>query len=240
MFKTIFAFAYVAVSMIIYFPLGIIAMIFHFIGLRKLTARFIHWFGHTWSRSMIKVIGCTVTVTGIENIPREGGVCFVSNHDGYFDIILLFAYCGRLIGFIAKRELIFIPLLNCWIYMIGGLFIDRRNGRKAIRTINKGVERIKSGGSLVIFPEGHRAKGRGIQPFHPGSLKLATMAETHIVPVAIKGTYEVFEKNLRVSSTSLKLAFCEPIDTAGIPATDRKLVLSDKIYSVIKEKLEAL
>ena len=156
MIKTIFAFTYVALSMIIYFPLGLIAMIFHFLGFKKLTARFIHWFGHTWSRSMIKVIGCTVTVTGIENIPKEGGVCFVSNHDGYFDIILIFAYAGRLIGFIAKRELLFIPFLNCWIYMIGGLFIDRRNGRKAIRTINKGVERIKSGGSLVIFPEGHR------------------------------------------------------------------------------------
>ncbi|MCL2245204.1 MAG: 1-acyl-sn-glycerol-3-phosphate acyltransferase [Treponema sp.] len=238
MIKTILAFGYVILSMILYFPLGLIGIVFRLLRFKKLTARFVHWFGYTWSRSMIKVIGCTVTVTGVENIPKEGGVCFVSNHDGYFDIILLFAYSGRLIGFIAKKELLFIPLLNCWIYMVGGLFIDRKNGRKAIRTINKGVERIKSGGSLVIFPEGHRSKGKGLQPFHPGSLKLATMAEAPIVPVAIKGTYEVFEKDLRVKSTELKLTFCEPIETAGIPTADRKLVLSDKIYSVIKEKLE--
>jgi 1-acyl-sn-glycerol-3-phosphate acyltransferase len=121
--------------------------------------------------------------------------------------------------------------------MIGGLYIDRSTARKAIRTINKGVQRIKSGGGLIIFPEGHRSKGRGLLPFHPGSLKLATAAEAPIVPVAIEGTYEVFDKTYRITNTPLKLTFCEPICTADLPSADKKLVLSDRIFSVIKEKL---
>jgi 1-acyl-sn-glycerol-3-phosphate acyltransferase len=187
---------------------------------------------------MIRLSGCTVTVLGAENIPRKGGVCFVSNHGGIFDIVLLMRYTGRSIGFVAKKELGLIPLLNMWIYVLGGLFIDRKNIRKALKTINKGVARIKAGAAMLIFPEGHRSRGRGLLPFHPGSLKLATQSEAVIVPAAITGSYDVFEKNYRVNSVPLRIVFCPPINTADIPATDRKLALSDQIYDVIKAALE--
>jgi len=91
----------------------------------------------------------------------------------------------------------------------------------------------------VIFPEGTRSKGRGLLPFHLGSLKLATMANAPIVPVAIEGSYDIFEKNLRVVSVPVKIAFLEPIDTASLPNEDKKNVLSERIYSAIKEELEA-
>jgi 1-acyl-sn-glycerol-3-phosphate acyltransferase len=189
---------------------------------------------------ILKIIRCKVTVTGRENVPRQGGVCFVSNHEGYFDIVLLLAHCGRPIGFVAKKELLLIPFLNIWIYLIGGSFIDRSTPRKAMRTINKGVERIKAGGGMIIFPEGHRSKGQGIFPFHPGSLKLATHAEAPIVPVALSGSYNVFEKYHRLRRAALKVTFCEPIDTASLPAADRKFILCDRVYSVIKEQLPVM
>jgi 1-acyl-sn-glycerol-3-phosphate acyltransferase len=238
MIRTIVIFLYVAVSMVVLVPFGIIAVLFGFLGLRKPMAWFVCWFGTGWGRILIFLAGCTVTVAGTENIPKEGGVCFVSNHCGYFDIVLLLAYCGRPIGFVAKRELIFIPMLNVWIYMIGGLYIDRGSPRKAMRTIRKGVARIKKGGGMIIFPEGTRSKGRGLLPFHPGSLKLATMAEAQIVPVAISGSYNVFEKNGKVVRSSAKIGFCPPIVTAGLSHEEKKQALSDRIYSVIKAELE--
>jgi len=238
MIMTILAFAYVIVTMLLVFPLGMIAMVFYFLGLRSQMRQFICLVGNVWGQLVIKVIGCKVTVTGRENIPKKGGVCFVANHTGYFDIVLMLAYCKRSVGFVAKKELIFVPLLNCWIYMVGGLFIDRKDARKALRTINRGVKRIKSGGGMLIFPEGHRSKGQGLLPFHAGSLKLATMAGAPIVPVALQGSYDVFERNLRVAKVPLKVTFCEPIDTGALPPEERKLVLSDRIYSIIKEKLE--
>jgi 1-acyl-sn-glycerol-3-phosphate acyltransferase len=238
MIKTVFVFGYLVFTVIFLFPFGVIAMLFYFLGLRKLMTLAVYGIALGWARALIKITGCKVAVSGVENIPKKGGVCFVSNHCGYFDIVLLFACCGRPIGFIAKKELMFIPLLNLWIYMIGGLYIDRGSLRKAVRTINRGVQKIKSGGGIIIFPEGHRSKGRGLLPFHPGSLKLATMAEAPIVPVAIEGSYDVFEKTYRVTGASAKVTFCEPIDTARLPPQDRKVVLSDRIYAVIKEKLE--
>ncbi|MCL2759285.1 MAG: 1-acyl-sn-glycerol-3-phosphate acyltransferase [Treponema sp.] len=190
-----------------------------------------------WAKAVISATGCKVKVAGRDKIPKKGGVCFVSNHCGFFDIALLLAYCGRPFGFIAKRELIYIPFVNAWIFMLGGLFIDRKNVRKAIRTINKGVERIKRGGGMIIFPEGTRSKGRGLLPFHQGSLKLATQANSTIVPVAIEGSYDVYEKNYRIVTAPARITFLESIDTSSIGLEDRKHVLCDRVYSAIKEEL---
>jgi 1-acyl-sn-glycerol-3-phosphate acyltransferase len=198
---------------------------------------FIYRIAQGWAKSLVLLTGCDVTVKGRENIPKRGGVCFVSNHCGYFDIVLLLAYCGRPFGYVAKKELLLIPFLNVWIYMLGGLFIDRKNVRKAVHTINKGIKRIKAGSGMLIFPEGHRSKGRGLLPFHPGSLKLATKADAVIIPVAIEGSYEALEKNNRVVSGPVKVAFLQPIYTADLSSGERKIVLSDRIFSVINEEL---
>ena len=238
MIRTIVSVTYVVVSMIFLLPFGALSLLLNLLGLRKLTRLAVYRIAQGWALAIVKISGCKITVTGRENIPKNGGVCFVSNHCGYFDIVLLLAYCGRPIGFIAKKELGYVPFLNIWIFMIGGFFIDRGVTRKAIRTINQGVQRIKSGGGMIVFPEGHRSKGRGLLPFHPGSLKLATAAGAPIVPVAIEGSYDVFEKTGRVVSVPVKIAFCEPIDTASLPPEEKKQILSDRIYSVIKEKLE--
>ena len=240
MIRTILIILYVGSSFIILFPLGVIALFFSLFGLKKQMIYAIYKLAQGWALSILWITGCTVTVTGKENIPKKGGVCFVANHTGYFDIILMFACCGRPVGFMAKKELGYIPFLNAWVYMVGGQFIDRSSPRKALRSINKGVESIKSGGGMIIFPEGHRSKGAGLLPFHPGSLKLATMAEAPIVPVAMIGSYDVFERNYRVNSVNAKVVFCEPIVTAGLPSEDKKVVLSDRIYSVINEQLSKM
>jgi len=238
MIKTIFIFAYICIAVIFLLPFGFIGFAFYLLGLRKSMRYVIYKIAQGWAFSIMALIGSKITVTGIENIPKKGGVCFVSNHCGYFDIILLLAYSKRPFGFVAKKELLLLPFINFWIYMLGGLFIDRRNARKALKTIGKGVKRIQAGGGMVIFPEGTRSRGRGLLPFHQGSLKLATKAEAFIVPVAIEGSYELFEKTYRIVNAPIKISFLECIDTASLPLEDRKTVLSDRIYAVIKEELE--
>jgi 1-acyl-sn-glycerol-3-phosphate acyltransferase len=208
------------------------------LGLKKPASAAMYFIAQTWGRFLLWLIGCSILVSGRENIPRKGGVCFVSNHCGISDILLILRCVGRPFGFVAKKELTLLPFLNMWILLLGGLFIDRKNPRKALKTINTGVARIKAGSAMIIFPEGHRSRGEGLLPFHPGSLKLATQSGALIVPVAITGTYELFEKNYRVKSCPLSITFCKPINTADIPISDRKTILSDQIYAVIKEELE--
>jgi 1-acyl-sn-glycerol-3-phosphate acyltransferase len=236
MIKTVLGFGYLVFAMIFLLPFAITALVISLFGLRKPMMHVIYRLAQLWALSLLPIAGHT-TVKGRENIPKKGGVCFVSNHCGFFDIILLVAFCGRPFGFVAKKELLFVPFLNIWIYMLGGSFIDRGNVRKAIATINKGVKRIKAGGGMIIFPEGHRSKGQGLLPFHPGSLKLATQADSVIVPVAISGSYDVFEKNNRVVTAATKISFLKSIDTASIPVEDRKQVLCNRIFTAIKEEL---
>jgi len=237
MIKTILGFGYLVLALIFLLPFAICAFILSLFGLIRPIANIIYRLAQFWALTLLPIAGHT-KVTGKENIPKKGSVCFVSNHCGYFDIVILLACCGRPFGFVAKKELVFVPFLNAWIFLLGGLFIDRNNVRNAIKTINKGVQRLKSGGGMIIFPEGHRSKGRGLLPFHPGSLKLATQAGTVIVPVAIEGSYDVYEKNKRVVTATTRIAFLKPIDTASIPLEDRKQILCDKIYSAIKEELD--
>jgi 1-acyl-sn-glycerol-3-phosphate acyltransferase len=238
MIRTVFYFAYVVVSILFLTPFGFITAVLSFLGLRKPMSLVMYRIAQGWALLLIKVTGCRIGVAGRENIPPSGGVCFVSNHGSIFDIVLLLAYAGRPFGFIAKKELLWIPFLSMWISILGGLFIDRKNVRKAIHTINRGIARIKDGGGMVIFPEGHRSRGQGLLPFHPGSLKLATQAGAFIVPVALKGTWEVFEKNRRLDRVPITVVFGKSINTADIPPADRKLILSERIYGVIREALE--
>jgi 1-acyl-sn-glycerol-3-phosphate acyltransferase len=235
--RTVIIFTVVIIAMILLIPMGILAFIPSLVGFKKLMSVWIYRIARGWARMLIKITGCTLTVSGRENIPVTGGVCFVSNHGSIFDILLHLAYVGRPFGFIAKKELVFVPMLNIWIFLLGGLFIDRKNIRNAVKTINKGIEHIKAGGAMIIFPEGHRSRGQGLLPFHPGSLKLATQAGAPIIPAAIAGSYDVFEKTMRVRAVPVKVVYEKPILTADIPPADRKQVLADRIRDVIAATL---
>jgi len=239
MIRTIYCCVCMVISMVFFTVFGLIGFFLSLLGLKKPISHVMYFCARCWGYFMLAVIGCRMTVKGRENIPRKGGICLVSNHDGYIDIFVLLAYAGRPFGFVAKKELMLAPILNIWIPMLGGYFIDRKNPRKALKTINAGVNRIKSGGAMIIFPEGHRSRGRGLLPFHPGSFKLATQSDAVIVPVAISGTYDIFEKNYRVKPGPVSVTFCKAINTADISAADRKQALSDQIYGIIKKELES-
>ncbi|MDR0402868.1 MAG: 1-acyl-sn-glycerol-3-phosphate acyltransferase [Treponema sp.] len=234
--KTAAAFAVTGIAVVIFIPLGCLAFLISLFGLRKPMGLVLYRIAQLWARTVIVFTGCSMTVEGREHIPKSGGVCFVANHVGIFDIILALAYAGRPFGFIAKKELAYVPGINIWILLLGGLFIDRKQPRKALATINRGIAQIASGGGMLIFPEGTRSRGRGLAPFLPGALKLA--ADSVIVPVAITGSYEVFEKTRLVNAVPVFVSFLPPLETSGIPPEGRKQILAGRIHDLIAEALE--
>ncbi|MDR0554430.1 MAG: 1-acyl-sn-glycerol-3-phosphate acyltransferase [Treponema sp.] len=238
--KTVLAFVITGLLMILLIPVGCLVVLFNFAGLWKPAAFVMYKIAQGWARCIIGFIGCPMIVSGREHIPPEGGFCFVSNHVGIFDIVLALGYAGRPFGFIAKKELLLIPGLNMYIPVLGGLFIDRKQPRKALATINRGVENIKRGGGMLIFPEGTRSRGRGLGDFHPGSLKLATQSGAVIVPVAITGSYEVFEKRYRAHAAPVSISFLPPIHPEELPPGDRKQILSARVHDSIARELERL
>ena len=233
------------ITLVLFFTISLvfllIAIPFYFIGLigfKQEMGHIIYKLAQAVARIGIFLTGCSMTVTGRENIPKKGRLCFVANHVGLFDILLTAAYAGRAFGFIAKKELRALPVYNLWILVLGGLFIDRKKPRKAIKTINLGINQIKRGGAMLIFPEGTRSRGQGIGPFLPGALKLATQSEALIVPIAISGSYEVFEKTYRVQSSRVSIHFLPPVNPMEIALEDRKTFLAEKLHGNIAHILE--
>ena len=237
MVKTILAFALTVFIIIFCTPVGVIIFFLSFLGMKKPMAWVTYKIAQGWAKGIIFITGCTMEVEGRENIPARGSVCFASNHVGIFDVVLALAYIGRPFGFIAKKELLMVPFINLWISILGGLFIDRLNIRKAIKTINEGIKRIQDGNCMLIFPEGTRSKGQGLLPFKSGAVKLATHSFAPIVPIAITGSYNVFEIDYRVHGVPVRMVFCPPIDTSETGSLDRRHVLSDQVRVAIEAAL---
>lgn len=176
------------------------------------------------SKGIMFLTGSKITVTGLDNIPDQP-VLFVGNHRSIFDIVLLIKIINRPFGFIGKKELTKIPYLNLLLKLMGGLFLDRSNFREALKTILVGIDMLKNGFSMLIFPEGTRNKeGEEPLPFKQGSLKLAEKTNVPIIPFGIKGTDNIFENNkkLKVSKSNVNLNFGEPIILKELPQEDFK------------------
>ena len=173
-----------------------------------------------------------------ENLPQKGPVVYVSNHQSYVDILMFVNVVKHQIGFIAKEELMKIPMFAGWILRIESLFIKRGDARASLSTINEGAQMLKDGYSLVIFPEGTRSRCDKMAPFKHGSLKLATKARSTIVPVTIQNSYKVYEETGRIKKgMTVDFTVHQPIDTAGM---DRKELndLPDRIEDIIRGGLD--
>lgn len=183
----------------------------------------------------MKDFGCTLHVEGLENIPEEGPVVLVGNHQGYADIAAYFAAFTKFqFGFVAKEELAKIPFYGSWMPRIRSLFIKRDDPKASLETIRQGVELLHRGFSLVIFPEGTRSKGPVCGPFMKGSLKLATRARVPIVPVSMNGTYKVYEETGVLSPAHIHMIVHEPIPTVDL-SRDEERGLNDRIEKIVTD-----
>lgn len=197
---------------------------------------FINEIAQIWGRRLIHRTGSTVHVTGAENIP-DGPVLFVSNHQGNFDIPLLLGFIHKPKSFIAKVELEKIPILSTWMKKIKCIFMDREDPRQALKSIKEGIEILKSGHSMVIFPEGTRSKGNEMAEFKKGSLRLATKSKVPIVPITINGSYNILETNKGIiKPATVHITVSSPIYTDHLTKEEENQ-LTDQVYNTIKSHL---
>ena len=161
----------------------------------------------------LKIAGVKVTVLGEENVPKDKAVLYVANHRSYFDILLTYVRVPGPTGFIAKKEIEKVPLLRNWMRNLHCLFLDRDNIKEGLKTILEGIEKLKSGISIFIFPEGTRSKEKDIfLPFHKGSFKLAEKSGAPIIPVVLNNTAAIFEDHFpRIKKAHVIIEYGKPI-----------------------------
>lgn len=177
-------------------------------------------------RFILKVSGVTYEVQGLENIPGDRAVLYVGNHRSYFDILIGYVTVPGLTGFVAKKEMLKIPFLREWMRMLNCLFLDRVDIKEGLKTILEGIEKVKSGVSIWIFPEGTRNENEDISDlltFHEGSLKIAQKSGCPVICVAITGTADIFERHLPfIKPSHVCIRYGEPIYIKDLPADKRK------------------
>ena len=189
-----------------------------------------------WARALVKLAGVTVVTSGEENIPSEGSVLFVSNHQGNFDIPILLGYIDKPKSFIAKIELLKLPLIRTWMIHLKCVFIDRSDIRQSLKVLNQAADYLKKGYSMVIFPEGTRSKNETLGEFKPGSLKLALKAGVPIVPIAIQGSYKIMEQNgFIIKPAHVEITIFEPISTAGL-TKEQATELPERVRKIIENR----
>jgi 1-acyl-sn-glycerol-3-phosphate acyltransferase len=191
----------------------------------------VHSIGALWSRALLFLSGVRVKVTGAENIPSTP-VVLASNHRGAFDIPVLQAYLPLQFRWVAKRGLFKIPLVGWAMTLAGYVSVDRKSAASAYKSIERAVEKIKKGASLLIFPEGTRNPLPGVAPFKRGGFILAIKSGAPIVPVAIKGTEDVMKKGgFLIRPSSVKVSIARPIDTKNMDEKE----LMDEVKSSIEK-----
>lgn len=175
-------------------------------------------------RWVIRLSGIKVIVKGEENIPKDTAVLYVGNHRSYYDIILTYVRVPRPTGYVAKIEMLKIPLLSIWMKNLHCLFLDRKDIKQGLKTILAGVDLVKSGISVCIFPEGTRNKTKDtFLPFHDGSFKIAEKGGVPVIPMSIVNSSAVFEDHMpKIRKSTVVIEYGKPIDIKSLDKDTRK------------------
>ena len=189
-------------------------------------------------RCLLIAAGAKVKYIGLENLPKNGeAVVYTGNHRSFFDVIATYPVMPAPTGFIAKKEMRTWPLVSWWMKNLYCIFLDRKNSREGVKAILEGVENVKNGVSMVIFPEGTRSREEGhVAMFHGGSFKLATKSGAPIIPVVYNNSGAIWDDHLPwVKRGVMTVEFCEPIETKdmkNIQIND----LANQVHDIVYER----
>lgn len=182
---------------------------------------FSYYFMQKFAKLMFYSTGSRMKIKGLENIPKKGPVLFVSNHQGHMDSIIIQGFIKRPKGFISITEFQRALILRTWMKHMGCVFIDRNDIRQQFLCISQATDTLKSGHSMVVFPEGKLNDGKETLDFQKGWLRMATKSKVPIVPITIKNSYKALSYNgKRVGAARVECIVSEPLYTDNLKRAD--------------------
>lgn len=196
-----------------------------------------YWPSKVWSQLMCYLLLLPVKVERSPKVVRSTSYVFVANHQGAFDIWLIYGFLGHPFKWIMKHTLRRIPLVGKAIESAGHIFMDRENPNSIKQTIATAQEKLRGGASIVVFPEGTRSNDGKLHRFKRGAFLLADELQLPVVPVTIVGSYEVMDKHAwHVTWHRMRMVIHDPIIPQGQGSNNMK-ALSDASFRVIEETL---
>ena len=230
LFKTIriaWIFLWLAIATII---LGIPVMI---TGLLSRTGNLAFSISKLWAYTILAVSFVGTEIKNKKKIQQGTSYIIISNHQSLYDIIALVTTLGIQYRWFIKKEVLKIPIFGYALYASRNIFIDRSNTTKAIESINKGIDRLPKGVSVMVFAEGTRSPDGQIHEFKKGGFVTAVRRKIPILPVTVNGSRCILPKgSLVVKPGKIQVVIGEPIDTGGY-TTDTMQELIDKTRQAV-------
>lgn len=176
-----------------------------------------HCVAQFWARTLVRTMGCTLTVCGAENLRRHPVAVYAANHTSYMDTPVIFASLPFQFRILAKKELWPVAFIGWYLRRSRQIPIDTVNPRATLSSLGAGVRALRSGMPLFVFPEGGRTEDGKLKPFLSGAAYLAIRAQVPLVPIALVGVYDLLPIHTRhFFPGELKLIAAEPIETKGM------------------------
>jgi 1-acyl-sn-glycerol-3-phosphate acyltransferase len=187
-----------------------------------------------WARWLVRMCGIRLDLDGREHLQPGRSYVIISNHLSHLDIVCTFAALPTTIRFVAKHELLRVPVFGRALRLSDHIIIDRQDPLSAIRAINAGVARTPQGVCLVFYAEGTRSPDGRIHAFKKGGVSVALQTQLPILPLTISGTYEMLPKGaLRIRPGGrVRIVLAPAIETAGRSLADRDQ-LNDRVRDLI-------
>jgi 1-acyl-sn-glycerol-3-phosphate acyltransferase len=186
-----------------------------------------------WSKVVLRAAGVRVRVHNAERLgDGTQGCVYAANHVSWFDVFALAATLPRY-AFVAKAELMRIPIFGQGARAIGTIPIERENRASAFASYDKAAAMVRAGHPVVVFPEGTRGRSYAIRPFKKGPFVLAIAAGVPIIPIIVHGTIDIMPKgSWRIRPGTIDLHVLEAVPTAGATYEDR-----DAISARVQERM---
>jgi 1-acyl-sn-glycerol-3-phosphate acyltransferase len=176
-----------------------------------------HRIARFWARLGVWISGASLTVRGAENLRKHPVAVYASNHTSYMDTPVIFATLPFQFRILAKKELWPIAFIGWYLDRSGQIPINTSNPRATLSSLGVGVKALRAGMPLFVFPEGARTPTGELQNFLSGAAYLAIRAQVPLVPIALKGVYDLLPIHTRhFYPAKLTLTVGEPIETAGM------------------------
>ena len=169
-----------------------------------------------WTRIAIIMAGVRLHVEGTEKVVDGQSYVIISNHQSLYDIPALMNGLGMQFRWIIKRELMRIPLFGYALYASRNVFIDRLKTKQSLQNINRALDRLPGGVSVMFFAEGTRSAGKEIKKFKKGGFFMAVQRGLPILPITINGSAKVMpdKKSFAFYPGPIEVIVGDPIDTS--------------------------
>jgi 1-acyl-sn-glycerol-3-phosphate acyltransferase len=202
------------------------------------SGRLQHGCSRWWCRMIAWTIGARIRVHGTENVRPEQSYVYMANHASLIDTPALFAYLPHQFKIMAKKQLFYVPFMGWHLWTSGHFPIDQSDGRKTARSLRRVIEGVRAGKSLAVFPEGTRTSDGRLQEFKAGAFKIAMRAGVPIVPVTIRGTFQLLPRTtLAPRPGRVDVFIGEPIATSDY-AEKQLPALIERTRAAIQSRLE--